>query len=93
MLNINAKYVSLFQVEDTGRYVKCTLSTSKKDSDGKYTNMYWNARIVGKAYESAKELKDKDKINILSGVVENKYDKENSKLYLNVTIFEFEKSN
>lgn len=93
MLNINAKYVSLFQVEDTGKYIKCTLSTSKKDSDGNYTNMYWNARIVGKAYESAKELKDKDKINILSGVVENKYDKENNKLYLNVTIFQFEKSN
>lgn len=91
MFNITGKYVSVFEVEDKGKYCTANLSTSKKNNDNTYTNMYWKARFVGKAFDSAKKLKDKDKIEVTNGIIENNYDKEKEKLWVTVTIFEFEK--
>ncbi len=52
--------------------------------------MYWKVKFVGeKNIEKAKTLKDKDKIEILKGAIENTYDKENKILWVNVTIFDF----
>lgn len=91
MLNLGktTKYVSVFNPEIKEKYVQANLTTSKKNEDNSHTNMYWKARFVGKALETAKELKDKDKIEITNGIIENKYDKENEKLWVNVTIFAF----
>lgn len=91
MLNVTGKYVSVFEVEAKERYCTANLSTFKKNTDNTYTNMYWKARFVGKAFGKAKELKDKDKIEITNGIIENNYDKEKDKLWVTVTIFEFEK--
>lgn len=93
MLNVTGKYISVFEADDKGNYVQANLSTSKKNQDGSYTNMYWKARFVGEAYEPAKVLEDKDKIQILRGAVENKFDKEKDKLYVTVVIFRFKKIN
>lgn len=93
MLNVTGKYVSVFEAEDKGNFVQANLSTSKKNKDGTYTNMYWRARFVGEAYEPAKELVDKDKIHILRGAIENKFDKEWDRLYITVVIFRFKKNN
>lgn len=90
-LGKSTKYVSVFQVEDKGKYMLANLSTSKKNQDNTYTNMYWRAKFVGLAYEKAKELKDKDKIEIVQGIVENTYDKSKNKLWLNVTVFKFDR--
>lgn len=90
MLNIIGRG-NVFNVETTEKSVNCNLSTAKKNQDGKYEYMSWRTRFVGKAFEPAKELKDKDRINITSGVIENKYDKAKDKTYYNVSIFEFEK--
>lgn len=90
MLNITGKYVSVFEVEVKEKYCTANLSTSKKNTDGTYTNMYWKARFVGKAFDKAKKLKDKDKIEITNGIIENSYDKEKEKLWVIVTVFEFE---
>lgn len=91
MLNVTGKYVSVFEVEEKGKYCTANLSTFKKNTDNTYTYMYWKARFVGKAFEKAKKLKDKDKIEIANGIIENNYDKEKDKLWVTVTIFEFEK--
>lgn len=89
MLNITAKYVSIFKPEEKGKYVQANLSTSKKLQNGEYKNMYWIAHFVGDSFEKAKKLKDKDKIEITNGIIENTFDKEKDKLYVNVTIFDF----
>ncbi len=94
MLNLgqSTKYVSIFKVKVYENYVKASLTTGKKSQDETFTNMYWNAKFIGKkAYEKAKELKDKDKIEILKGTIENTYDKENKILWVNVTVFDFNK--
>lgn len=90
-LGMSTKYVSVFNPEVKEKYVQANITTSKKNDDNTYDNMYWKARFVGKAFEAAKELKDKDKIEITNGIVENNYDKENEKLWVNVTIFSFKK--
>lgn len=93
MLNITGRYVSVFEVEDQGKFAKCNLTSSKKNKDESYTNCYWKARLVGEAFKKSKELKDKDKINIKKGIVENQYDKENKKSWVTVTIFDYELEN
>lgn len=91
MLNVNGKYVSVFEVEVKEKYCLANLSTSKKNTDNTYTNMYWKARFVGKCFDKAKNLKDRDKIEITNGIIENNFDKEKGKLWVMVTVFEFSK--
>lgn len=101
MLNITGKYVTVFQPEIKTNVSElilfANLSTSKKNTDKagevSYENMYWKGRFVGNALEPAKNLKDGDKIDIIKGAIENRYDKEKKALYVDVTIFEFEMSN
>lgn len=96
MLNITGKYITVFQpqidLNISGKMVFANISSSKKDTRTNpptYTNMSWKAKFVGEAFESAKALRDKDKIDIVKGVISNTYDKEKGKLYVDVTIFEF----
>jgi len=95
-LNITGKFVSVFQAEEKPERAKNTvfanLSTSEKKEDGTYENMYWKAKFVGKAYEAAKELKDADKVNIISGLITNEYNKKTEKTWVEVVVFEFEMS-
>ena len=50
----------------------------------------WFTRFVGKAYEKALGLQDKDRIVIKEGKIENYYNKEKGKLYVSVTVFDFD---
>ncbi|NCE98099.1 hypothetical protein [Emergencia sp. 1XD21-10] len=71
--------------------VIATISTFEgKDKDGNNRYCSWRARFVGDAYENALNLVDKDRIIITSGKVENNYIKKTKRLYVNVTIFDFE---
>jgi hypothetical protein len=88
-LNITGKYITVWNVEDKGNYIQANLSTGKKNKEGTYTNMSWRTRFVGNAKEKAKWLKDKDKIEIINGIIENTYDKEKKTLYVNVTVFDY----
>ena len=89
MLNVTGKFVSVFKVEDKGKYSVSNLTTSKKKQDNTYENMYWRARYVGAAHQKSLSLKDKDKIEITQAVIENNYDKENKTLWVTVVIFDF----
>lgn len=61
-----------------------------KDQNGNNRYCAWKARFVGDAYEPALNLVDKDRIVITIGKIENNYNKEQEKLYVVVTVFEFE---
>lgn len=88
MLNVTGKYVSVYDVEDKGNYVQAKLRTGRKNKDGSYTNMTWRARFVGNANEPAKNLQDKERIEIVNGIIENSFDA-NGKQWHNVVIFDF----
>lgn len=89
-MNIKETKVTVFGVEDKGTYVKADLSEGIKDKDGNWSHIYWKALFFGKCKESAKRLNDKDKINVKSGIIENKYNKEKQRGYTTVKIFDFE---
>lgn len=61
-----------------------------KDQEDNNRYCSWKARFVGDAFEPALNLADKDKIVITSGKIENNYNKEQERLYVIVTIFDFE---
>lgn len=99
-LNITKSYGTCWDLVVEDKYVRCNLSTSKKiqrtdaetgDVKVEYERMSWHARFVGNAFESAKELSDRDRIIINSAKIENHYDKEAKKLYVTLVIFDFEK--
>lgn len=89
MLNVTGKYITVFNVEHKEKYVSANLSTYRKDQDGKYKNMYWKARFVGKAKEKAESLTNKDNINILNGIIENNYDNEKNIKWYTVVVFDY----
>lgn len=61
------------------------------DQDGNPKFSSWNCKFVGSGFELAKTLKDRNKIVIKKGKVENVYNKEQEKLYVNVTVFDFDR--
>ena len=101
MFNIGEgfSYATIWQPEHEERRVKANLTTSKKlkepGPDGKlYENSSWKAVFVGKAFNQAKDLEEKDRIKIISGTVDNKKFVGNdgvTKYFNNVVIFDFEK--
>ena len=97
MFWITRNYVSVFdptmKFDISEKMVFAKLSTSKKNTnqDGKteYVNMRWMARFVGEAFEPAKALRNGDKVDIIKGIITNRYDKEKKTQYVSVVIFEF----
>lgn len=97
MLNVTGKFVTVFQPEIKPNISKnmlfANLSSSKKNKSSDnvvyYSNMTWRGHFVGDAFEPSKKLKDGDKIDIIRGSIENRYDKPNKTLYVDVTIYEF----
>ncbi len=90
MINITKSYLKIWKVEDKGKSVTATTTSSKKDKiTNAWVNSNWNVRFVGKCLEDAKRLAEGDKIVINNGVVENVWDKEKNRAWLNVLVFEF----
>jgi len=82
-------YAKVWSVEDKGKYVKTQISTSRKDKEGNYINSGWFANFVGKSVDMAKQINEKDSIQILAGQIENKKN-EDGKYFTSLTIFEFQ---
>ncbi len=83
---------TVFQVQKEEKYVDANLSTHEKIQENGtegWRNSQWRTRFVGKAFDKAKELSDKDKIALTSFKIENVYVKEKNTSYLNVIVFDF----
>ncbi len=91
MINITKSYLKIWKTEDKGKSVTATTTSSKKDKiKDLWVNSNWNVRFVGKCLEDAKRLVEGDKIVIHNGVIENVWDKEKNRAWLNVVVFEFD---
>lgn len=91
MINITKSYMKIWKVEDKGNFVTATTTSSKKDKQKDiWVNSNWNVRFVGKCLEEAKRLVEGDKIIVNNAVIENVWDKEKNRAWLNVVVFEFE---
>ena len=93
MLNVSKSNATVWKVENKGKYCSGRVSSSKKDRrTGNYVNSNWNVRFIGHSFEPAKALKEKDKITITNGFIENIWDKENNRNWLTLVVFDFEYS-
>lgn len=87
-----ARVFSIKEAENRKNTIWANVSTYEgKTQDEKYKYSSWNTSFVGGAYEKAKELQEKDAIILTKAKIENTYDKEKDKLYVNLTVFDFEK--
>lgn len=87
MILINKAYAKVWKVERKENYIALNISTGDKQQDGTYKNSSWNARLVGKAKDI--QVNEGDRIEIKSAKIENIYDKETNKNWLNIIIFDF----
>lgn len=86
-----ARVFEIKESENRKNTYRANISTYEgKGQDDKNKYSSWNAYFVGDAYKKAKSLKDKDKIILTMAKIENSYNKEKEKLYINVTIFDFD---
>ena len=91
IVNIRA---TVFEPRETSKRkntIIANISTYEgKDQDDNPRYCSWTTSFVGECFSLAQKLKNRDRIIIKRGKVENQYNKEQDKLYVNVTIFEFE---
>lgn len=86
----DVRYLRVFNKEKFDKRVVCNLSEGEKQQDGTYKNYNWRTTFVGKAFDKALTLNDKDVITVISGKVTNEYVKEKEKTYCNLVVFDFE---
>ena len=69
----NPIYGKVWKIMRTeAKYMDVRMTTSSKDSDGKWIDSTWFPRIMGHAFNSLKsDLKDGDKIVITKAIIEN----------------------
>ncbi len=89
--DVKATVFELKKAENRKNTFLANISTFEgKDQDDNPKYSSWNTYFVGDAFDKASNLRDKDHIVITSGKIENTYDKEKKRLYVNVTVFDFE---
>ena len=89
----NRETATVFNITESAtrkNTVNANLSTYEgTDKEDKPIYSSWRTNFVGKAFDKAKNLKEKDKILLLNAKVENNYNKEQDKLYVTLTVFDF----
>ena len=84
-MNVTGK-AKVYNFEHKGNYAKASLQVGKKNKDGEWENMWFNARFVGKSVPA--EMEKGQRINIISAVLESfKGDKGT---FVTIIIFEAE---
>ena len=86
-----ARVFGIKEAENRKNTIWANISTYEgKTQDDKSKYSSWNTNFVGGAYEKAKMLQEKDVIILTKAKIENTYDKEKEKLYVNLTVFDFD---
>lgn len=89
----NGAYATVWQVEPgKGKFYKVRISTSKKN---RQTDQYEQdfsgfCTFIGTAMEGAKNLKERDRIQLKEVEVTNTYNKDTKQSYTNFNVFAFE---
>jgi len=90
--------VTVWKVEDKGKYSEVKFSSARKDKNsGDYKNSTWSfVRFVGEAHKKASTLKEKDRIELKGAgfSIEEYTDKEGNRAWPknpSLVVFNFEK--
>ena len=90
MFNVTG-YAKVYDLDRNEKFIKCNLSTAKKNKHGEYEYMHWRGRIVGNAVDKMKEINEGDLIKIENAIAENYYVKEKQRAFTSIVIFGLEK--
>jgi len=82
---------NIMEAENRKNTITANFSTFEgKDKEGNPVYSSWRAHFVGKAYDKAKSLVEKETIVLNDAKIENDYNKEKERLYVTLTVFDFE---
>ena len=91
--DVKARVFDIAESEKRKNTVTANISTYEgKDKDDKAVYSSWRANFVGDAFGKAKDLSEKDLIVLTNAKVESSFNKEKERLYVTVTVFDFEKA-
>lgn len=85
MIMFNKAYAKVWKVFDNSY----SISTGDKQQDGTYRNSNWNMRLTGKVKDI--KLDEGDRIEIKGGKLENVWDSEKKRNWLNLYVWDLEK--
>ena len=88
MILFNKGFFKVWKVDKKEKYTNLNCSTSDKQQDGTYKNSNWNVKLVGKANDLI--VAEKDTLIVKNAKVENIWDKEKERNWLNVIVFDAE---
>lgn len=81
-------YAKIFDLEKQQSFIRCNLSTSKKNRKGEYEYMHWRGRIVGQMVDKAQDIRSGDTILLERAIAETYYVKEKGKAFTSIVIFD-----
>ena len=84
----DSRFLKVWKIEDSEYGKRFTLGSSRKYQDKYYNSNWFGVKFVGGASAFGDTLKEGDKIDIVSGQIENIYNAEKKTSYLNLTVFE-----
>ncbi|MBF7096681.1 hypothetical protein [Alkalibacter mobilis] len=90
MFNVSG-YAKVFGLDRQEKFIKCNLSTSKKNKRGEYEYMQWRGRIVGNAVDKMQDINEGDVIKIENAIAESYYVKEKRQAFTSIVIFDLAK--
>ena len=85
MILFNKGFFKVWKVEQKEKYTSLQCSTGDKQQDGTYKNSNWNVRLVGDAKQLS--ISEGDTLIVESGKIENIWDKEGERNWLNVIVY------
>lgn len=88
MLNVTG-YAKIYDLDIQDTFIRCNLSTSKKNKKGEYEYMHWRGRIVGGMVDKARSIQPGDTIRLERAIAETYYVKEKNKAFTSIVIFDF----
>lgn len=89
----NGSYAKIWKINREEKYADVSLSISRKNKDSGEYETEWSdnfTRFIGKANDKLKDVKEGDRIKLISTDVTNKYSKEKNVTYTNYKVFDFE---
>lgn len=90
MLYVNG-YAKIYDLDVQENFVRCNLSTGKRNRKGDYEYMHWRGRIVGDALTKAATLQQGDSIRLEKAIAETYYAKDKNKAFTTIVIFDLTK--
>ena len=88
MIYFEKCFFKVWKIEDKGKYSLCNVSTGDKQQDGTYKNSSWQLKLIGN--KGDRNLLEGDTIITKKAKVENIYDKEKKRSWLNVIVFDWD---